>query len=169
MMAMSPCRERPPRHATHARPGPTRIAELLKVPLESLRAWDSRRRPVPAPIVRRASDLVTSQRHASEALPLAQLARELHVHVRTLQAAARSGRLETQFSVRSVFGPPMQVATRRAGEKFLATHYRRFGGQAPCPLPLPSIPDNYDAQLRDLRTRLRLTQAAPGEGDRGGW
>ena len=139
--------------------GQREYAELLKVPLESLRAWDSGRRPVPSPIVRRARDLVTSHRDATEALPLAQLARELHVHVRTLQAAARSGRLETQFSVRSVFGRPMRFATRSAGERFLKIHYRRTSSKAACVPPLVVVPDTYDDQLRALRARLRLTQA----------
>lgn len=49
---------------------------------------------------------------------------------------------------------------RAAGEQFLATHYRRFSGQPACPLPLPSVPDDYEAQLRDLRRRMRLTQDA---------
>ena len=38
------------------------------------------------------------------------------------------------------------------------THYRRFAGQQACQSPLPTIPDDYDLQLRTLRRRLRLTQ-----------
>jgi len=40
----------------------------------------------------------------------------------------------------------------------MATHYRRFSGQKACPAPLPTVPPDYDQQLRDLRRRLRLTQ-----------
>jgi DNA-binding transcriptional regulator YiaG len=91
-------------------------------------------------------------------LPLDQLAKELHVHVRTLQAAVRTGRLDAHFSVKSVFGRPRRLATRAAAAQFMATHYRRFSGQAVCPTPLPTVPNNYDQHLRALRRRLRLTQ-----------
>jgi DNA-binding XRE family transcriptional regulator len=91
-------------------------------------------------------------------LPLDQLAKELHVHIRTLQAAVRTGRLEAHFSLRSVFGRPLRVATRAAAERFMATHYHWFAGQQVCPSPLPTVPPDYDQQLRALRRRLRLTQ-----------
>jgi hypothetical protein len=73
-------------------------------------------------------------------LPLTQLAKELGVHIRTLQAAARAGRLEAHFSVRSAFGRPIRSASRTVGAQFLATHYRCFSGQAICRLPLPTVP-----------------------------
>lgn len=102
--------------------------------------------------------MVAHHHRQNEQLPLDQLAKELGVHIRTLQAAARTGRLETHFSVRSVFGRPIGFASRAAGDRFLATHYRCFSGQQVCPLPLPTVPDDYDAHLRDLRRRMRLTQ-----------
>ena len=52
----------------------------------------------------------------------------------------------------------MRLATRAAGDQFMATHYRRFGGQQVCPAPLPMVPNDYDKQLRILRRRLQLTQ-----------
>jgi ribosome-binding protein aMBF1 (putative translation factor) len=91
---------------------------------------------------------------------LDQLARELHVHIRTLQAAVRTGRLDAHFSVKSVFGRPLRLATRAAAERFMVTHYRRFAGQELCPAPLPTVPDNYDHVLRALRRGKGLTQAA---------
>jgi ribosome-binding protein aMBF1 (putative translation factor) len=60
--------------------------------------------------------------------------------------------------VKSVFGRPVRFATRAAGERFIATHYRRFAGQRACPPPLPAIPADYDQQLMTLRRRLQLTQ-----------
>jgi hypothetical protein len=93
-------------------------------------------------------------------LPLDQLANELHVHLRTLQAAARTGRLDAHFTAKSMFGRPMRFATRAAGERFMATHYRRFAGQQVCPAPLVAVPDDYREQLTGLRRRLRLTQDA---------
>ena len=97
-------------------------------------------------------------RRQHERLPLDQLAKEFHVHIRTLQAAVRTGRLAAHFSVRSVFGRPRRLATRAAAEQFMASHYRRFSGQAFCPAPLPTVPHDYPEQLRALRRRLRLTQ-----------
>ena len=108
-------------------------------------------------LARRLAGCTPRQR---ELLPLAELAKELGVHVRTLQAAARTGRLETQFSVRSVFGRPMRFASRDAGEQFIARHYRCFSGQEICPAPLPTVPDDYDKRLRDVRRRRGLTQGA---------
>jgi DNA-binding transcriptional regulator YiaG len=140
--------------------GQREFAALLSVPLETLRTWDSGRRSIPLPVLRRAEAAVAHRLRQRQELPLAVLARELHVHVRTLQAAARTGRLDARFSVRSVFGRPIGFATREAGERFLATHYRCFSGQHVCPPPLPAVPDDYDARLRDLRRRLRLTQNA---------
>ena len=140
--------------------GQREFAALLAVPLETLRTWDSGRRHVPTPVLRHATAAVAHHHRQHELLPLAQLARELHVHVRTLQAAARTGRLDTVFSVRSVFGRPMRFASRAAGERFIARHYRCFNGQALCPAPLPRVPHDYDEQLRDLRRRKGLTQAA---------
>lgn len=93
-------------------------------------------------------------------MPLDRLARELKVHIRTLQAAARTGRLEVQFSSKSVFGRPVRFATLLAGEQFIATHYRRFAGQEACPSPLVTVPDDFPDQLIRLRRRLRLTQDA---------
>ena len=56
-----------------------------------------------------------------------------------------------------------RFATRAAVDAFLATHYRRFGGQAAGPAPLPEVPEDYDERLRALRRRLGLTQGALAE------
>ena len=140
--------------------GQREFAVLLAVPIETLRTWDSGRRSVPGPVWHRATAAVALHQLQAELLPLAQLATELGVHVRTLQAATRTGRLEAQFSVRSVFGRPIRFASRAAGEQFLAAHYRCFSGQQVCPAPLSSVPDDYDRQLRALRQRRHLTQGA---------
>jgi DNA-binding transcriptional regulator YiaG len=136
------------------------FAKLLDVPVNTFRMWDSGLRPVPAPILVRARTVVTHHAQQTELLPLVQLAQELRVHVRTLQAAVRTGRLEAHFSVKSVFGRPRRLATRAAAEQFMVTHYRRFGGQQARPAPLPTVQPDYDQQLRALRRRLRLTQDA---------
>ena len=136
------------------------FAALLAVPLETLRTWDSGRRLVPAAVLQRARNSVAYHRRQQELLSLNQLAKALGVHLRTLQAAARTGRLDTHFRVRSVFGRPLRSASRAAGEQFVARHYRRFSGQQACPLPLPTVPADYDEHLRQLRRRLALPQAA---------
>jgi DNA-binding transcriptional regulator YiaG len=138
--------------------GQREFAALLSIPLETFRPWDSGRRVVSVAVLQRARDAVTDHQRQHEQLPLDQLAKELHVHVRTLQAAVRTGRLDAHFSVKSVFGRPRRLATRAAAERFMALHYRCFAGQQVCPAPLPTVPNNYDQQLRALRRRLRLTQ-----------
>ena len=134
------------------------FAELLGARLETLRTWDSGRRPVPASVLRRAQAAAADRQRQHELLPLVQLARELGVPMRTLQAAARTDRLEAQFSVRSAFGRPIRTGSRAAGQRFLAKRYCCFSGQEVCPLPLPVVPEEYDEWLRDLRRRLRVTQ-----------
>lgn len=108
--------------------------------------------------MRRARLLLEDLSRQHELLPLEQLANVLHVHLRTLQAASRTGRLETHFTVRSVFGRPRRFATRAAGKKFMATCYRRFSGQQKCAPPLPVVPADYHSQLKSLRCQLGVTQ-----------
>ena len=135
-------------------------AALLDVSVDTFRRWDSGRRPVPLGTLHRARRTLGEYEHPTELLPLGQLAADLGVHVRTLQAAARTGRLDATFYERSVFGRPRRLASRAAGEKFVWIHYRRFAGQPACAAPLPSVPPDYDTQLRSLRSRLELSQQA---------
>ncbi len=134
------------------------FATLLSVPLETLRTWDSGRRPVPPSILHRATEVIAQSAHLNELLSLRQLAGEFHIHVRTLQAAVRAGKLETHFSSKSVFGRPLRFATRAAAMRFIATHYRRPGRGPLVQPPLPPIPADYDRRLLALRDRLHLTQ-----------
>src|SRR5262249_42470292 len=136
------------------------LADLLTVPVNTFRMWDSNLRRPPAHVVVHARDVLAARAQRRQLLPLAVLAKELGVHVRTLRSAARTGRLETQFSGRSVFGRPMRFASREAGERFIARHYRCFSGQEICPSPLPTVPGDYDQRLRELRRRRGLTQEA---------
>jgi DNA-binding transcriptional regulator YiaG len=135
-------------------------AALVDVPLNTFRMWDSGLRPVPPHMLQRAREAVGVHARNAELVSLDQLARELGVHQRTLPAAARTGRLLVTFSSRSAFGRPIRLATRAAGQAFMRTDYRRYGGQSPARTPLPSVPADYDARLKRLRRRLRLTQYA---------
>lgn len=138
--------------------GQREFAALLSVPLETLRTWDSGRRPVPPHVLVRSQAAVTERRRNADRLSLDHLAREFGVHERTLRAAARTGRLQVTFSSRSAFGRPIRLATRTAVQAFMRRDYRRYGGQSPAAAPLPSVPRDYDARLKRLRRRLRLTQ-----------
>lgn len=134
------------------------FAALMRVPVNTFRMWDSGLRPVPRHMLRRATEAATAHARSTELLSLDQLARELGVHQRTLRAAARAGRLQVTFSLRSVFGRPLRLATRAAGQAFMRSHYRRYGRRGPAAVPLPAVPHDYDARLKRLRHRLRLTQ-----------
>jgi DNA-binding transcriptional regulator YiaG len=134
------------------------FAALIDVPLNTFRMWDSGLRPVPPHVLRCAQSAATAHMRNAERLSLDQLAREFGVHQRTLRAAARTGRLYVTFSSRSAFGRPIRRATRTAVQAFMRKDYRRYGGQSPVMAPLPSIPRDYDARLKRLRRRLRLTQ-----------
>ena len=81
--------------------------------------------PVPPAILQRARKAVIDLPRNSGMLSLDELACELGVHVRTLRAAARAGRLVVQFSSRSAFGRPIRFATRSAAAAFMERYYRQ--------------------------------------------
>jgi DNA-binding transcriptional regulator YiaG len=135
-------------------------ATALGVAVETFRTWDAGRRPAPEAIVSQARTL-KAKRALYDRVPLQVLADELHVHVRTLRAAAHDGRLAATFGPRPFFGKLTATATREAAARFMATWYRRTYGRgrrrlvAVCRL---SVPANYAAQLIGLRHRLGLSQ-----------
>jgi DNA-binding transcriptional regulator YiaG len=135
-------------------------ATALGVAIETFRTWDAGRRPAPEAIVRQARTLkATRPPHARVSLQV--LADELHVHVRTLRAAAHDGRLAATFAPRPFFGKLIATATREAGAQFMARWYRRTYGRgrrrhvAVCRV---TVPPNYAATLVGLRHRLGLSQ-----------
>ena len=81
--------------------------------------WDSGLWPTPSAVLDKARLAAAEAVRDQQPLTLPALAKEMHVHVRTLQAAARTGRLEVHYSVRSVFGRPLRLSTRAAGKAFL--------------------------------------------------
>jgi DNA-binding transcriptional regulator YiaG len=135
-----------------------RFAALLAVPTETLRTWDSGRRPTPAAITARALALARER----EGMPLHELARALRVHQHTLRTAARDGRLNVTYANHQFFGRPMPLATRAEGQAFMRTYYRqttRWSAKPALARPLPDVPDNYHSRLIGLRLRLGITQA----------
>lgn len=132
----------------------------MGVPLNTYRMWDSGLRPTPLDALPRAKLAAATLLRSEELLSLDDLARELGIHQRTLRVAARTGRLHVQFSVRSVFGRPIRVATRAAGEAFMRRDYRRYRGQSQAVPPLPAVPHDYGERLKILRGELGLSQQA---------
>jgi DNA-binding transcriptional regulator YiaG len=135
-------------------------ANALGVALETFRAWDAGRRTSPEAIVSRAQTL-KAKRPSLDRVPLQVLADELHVHVRTLRAAAHDGRLAVTFGPRPYFGKLTATATREAGTEFMATWYRRtYGRGRRCLVPVcrVKVPESYPATVIGLRRRLGLSQ-----------
>jgi DNA-binding transcriptional regulator YiaG len=135
-------------------------ATALDVAVETFRAWDAGRRPAPEAIVRQARTL-KAKWPTRDRVPLQVLADELHVHVRTLRAAAHDGRLAATFGPRPFFGKLTATATREAAARFMATWYRRTYGRGRRRLVVVyrvSVPANCAATLVGLRHRLGLSQ-----------
>lgn len=135
-------------------------ATALGVALETFRTWDAGRRPAPEAIVRQARTL-KAKWPTHDRVPLQVLADELHVHVRTLRAAAHDGRLAATFGPRPFFGKLAATATREAGAQFMARWYRRTYGRGrrrPTAVCRVTVPANYAATLVGLRHRLGPSQ-----------
>ncbi len=135
-------------------------AAALGVAIETFRTWDAGRRTAPAAIVSQARTL-KAKPPTHDRVPLHVLADELHVHVRTLRAAAHDGRLAATFGPRPFFGRLTATATREAAARFMATWYRRtYGRGRRCPVAVSrvTVPANHAAILVGLRQRLSLSQ-----------
>jgi DNA-binding transcriptional regulator YiaG len=141
------------------------FAELLAVPVNTFRMWDSALRPIPIGIMERAKASVRKHATDTEPLPLDQLASELDVHMRTLRAAARTGRLVVRLSSRSAFGRPIRFATRSAASAFMERYYRQSYSRTARRPPPPDthVPPDFANRLLQVRRALRLTQAELAE------
>ena len=78
------------------------FAATLGASPESYRTWDAGRRATPLKILARAHALAT-HRDDHALLPLPVLALLIGVHVKTLRAAARDGRLPVTYDTRTTF------------------------------------------------------------------
>ena len=78
------------------------FAALLGVSAESYRTWDAGRRATP-PLVMVRARVIATHRDYHALLPLPVLALLIGVHVKTLRAAARDGRLPVTFDTRTTF------------------------------------------------------------------
>ena len=75
---------------------------MLGVSPESYRTWDAGRRASPPQVMARARALAT-HRDDHGLLPLPVLALLIGVHIKTLRAAARDGRLPVTYDTRTTF------------------------------------------------------------------
>ena len=136
------------------------FAARLDVPLETYRLWDAGRRLPPAAVVEQARAWGRSTPHTPMGLPA--LARLLKVSVYRLREAARDGRLAVTYDQRVSFGRPIPKATLSAGETYKRTYYGKRARWVPrqiVPVPLATVPEDFDRRLRALRERLQLSQS----------
>ena len=135
------------------------FAAQLGVSLETYRTWDSGRRPVRLEMLTRANELAL-RHNPHELLSFETLARLIHVHVRTLHAAAKDGRLRFTYDTRTTFRRLRSRATLADAETFLHAYFERavWPKERPAPLTWRQIPPDYADQIRRVRQRLGLTQ-----------
>ena len=136
------------------------FAAMLGVSPESYRTWDAGRRATPPHVMARARALAT-HRDEHALLPLPVLALLIGVHVKTLRAAARDGRLPVTFDTRTTFRRLRARATPAAAQQFRRRYFGRQVRRADRrqPLTWASVPEDYDVQIRVLRRERGVSQA----------
>ena len=136
------------------------FAAMLGASPESYRTWDAGRRATPPQVMARARALAT-HRDDHALLPLPVLALLIGVHVKTLRAAARDGRLPVTYDTRTTFRRLRARATLAAARAFRRFCFGRQVRPADRrqPLTWASVPEDYDVQIRTLRRARRLSQA----------
>ena len=136
------------------------FAAMLGVSLESYRTWDAGRRATPPKILARARALAT-HRDDHALLPLPVLALLIGVHVKTLRAAARDGRLLVTYDNKTTFRRLRARATPAAARAFRRSYYGRTVRPADrrAPLTWSTVPVDYDVRIQAVRRGLGLSQA----------
>ena len=136
------------------------FAAMLGASPESYRTWDAGRRVTPPKILARARALAT-HRNDHDLLPLPVLALLVGVHVKTLRAAARDGRLPVIYDTRTTFRRLRARATLAAATQFRRAYYGRPVRPADRrePLTWAGVPEDYDVQIRAVRRARGLSQA----------
>ena len=100
------------------------FAAMLGVSPESYRTWDAGRRATPPQVMARGRALAT-HRDDRALLPLPVLALLIGVHVKTLRAAARDGRLSVTYDTRTTFRRLRARATPAAARAFRRSYFGR--------------------------------------------
>ena len=136
------------------------FAAMLGVSPESYRTWDAGRRATPPKMLARARALAT-YRDAQAFSPLSVLALLVGVHVKTLRAAARDGRLSVTYDTRTTFRRLRARATVADARAFRRSYYGRTvrPDDRRAPLTWASVPRDYAAQIRAVRRARGLSQA----------
>ena len=135
-------------------------AAMLGASPESYRTWDAGRRATPPQVMARARALAT-HRDDHVLLPLPVLALLIGVHVKTLRAAARDGRLPVTYDNKTTFRRLRARATPAAARAFRRAYYGRTVRPADRRVPLTwsTVPVDYDVRIRAVRRGLGLSQA----------
>ena len=136
------------------------FALMLGASPESYRTWDAGRRVPPPKLLARARALAT-HRDAQALVPLPALALLVGVHVKTLRAAARDGRLPVTYDTRTTFRRLRARATLAAATQFRRAYYGRQVRPVDRrePLTWASVPGDYDVQIRAFRRARGVSQA----------
>lgn len=136
------------------------FAAQLGVPSETYRTWESGRRPAPADRLTQAR-LLAGLPDPDSLRPLAELAVMARVHVRTLQNAARDGRLRVTYDTRTTFRRLRPRASLADVQRFKAEYFGKQVRPADRKAPLAGvlIPADYDQVIRLCRERRALSQA----------
>ena len=136
------------------------FAAMLGASPESYRTWDAGRRATPPTILARARALAM-HRDDHALLPLPVLALLIGVHVKTLRAAARDGRLPVTYDTRTTFRHLRARATPADAKAFRRSYYGRTVRPADrrAPLTWSTVPVDYDVRIRAVRRDLGLSQA----------
>ena len=136
------------------------FAAMLGVSPESYRTWDAGRRATPPHVMARARALAT-HRDEHALLPLPVLALLIGVHVKTLRAAARDGRLPVTYDNKTTFRRLRGRATLATARQFRHSYFGRQVRRADRrePPSWASVPDDYDVQIRALRRAHGVSQA----------
>jgi hypothetical protein len=90
------------------------------------------------------------------------LARLIHVHVKTLYAAARDGRLHVTYDTRTTFRRLRARATVADVDHFWRAYFEKavWPKERSVPLSWHTIPADYADRIKSVRQRLGLSQAA---------
>ena len=136
------------------------FAAMLGASPESYRTWDAGRRATPSTMLARARALAM-HRDDHALLPLPVLALLIGVHVKTLRAAARDGRLPVTYDTRTTFRHLRARATPADAKAFRRSYYGRTVRPADrrAPLTWSTVPVDYDVRIRAVRRDLGLSQA----------
>ena len=137
------------------------FAAQLGISLETYRTWDSGRR-FPRPTVLTTANELALRAEPHVLRPLPMLARLIHVHVKTLYAAAKDGRLRVTYDTRTTFRRLRARATVTDVDTFLQAYFEKamWPRERPVPLTWQTVPADYADRIKRVRQRLGLSQAA---------